>query len=88
MNGDEMRTSNVKLLSEIDILEEAKGVDCSELELVKRIEKLESKLVIFWVVSSKNTTLNFRYRERAEEFISKQQFPNLFQLVATTFADN
>lgn len=39
-----MKTSNPYLLAEIDTLEEITRKDSSELEVVKRIEKLEAAL--------------------------------------------
>ena len=83
-----MRTSNAKVLDEIDCLEELKGVDAKDLAVVKMIEKLQNKLSIFWVVSNKTTNLFFREREAAELFMSKQTATTGFNLVATTFADS
>jgi hypothetical protein len=83
-----MRTSNIKILNEIDILEDKTGLESKDLELVKRIDKLESKTLIFFIVSNKVHNMFFKEREAAMNFINKQPSSSGFNLIATTFADS
>lgn len=84
-----MRTSNPRLLAEIDHLESTIWTKAENLEVVKRIEELESNEIkpVFFIVKNKNMELFFSKRENAEEFLSKQTATSGMRLIATCFAD-
>lgn len=67
-----MRLSNAELLAEIDMLEDAKRVDASELELVKYIDKLEGGLMGVFVVSSVDSISIFKDKNKAFDFLRSE----------------
>lgn len=81
-----MRTSNAELLAEIDTLEDIKRVDAKELEVVKYIEKLESRVAIF-KVSNKVSEFNFSTKENADKFMAKQAPTSGLSLTIIGFVD-
>ena len=86
---NKMRTSNAKLLNEIDILENTMDIEAKDLEVVKLIEELEGNQAQagFFIVTNKTMTLNFREKANAEKFLSKQSAATGMKLICTGFAD-
>ncbi len=82
-----MRTSNIELLSEIDVLADIKRCETGALEVVKRIDELEKVTDVLFIASSKSRNVYFKKIDLAIDFIKKQARSRDFELIATTFAD-
>jgi len=85
-----MRTSNAELLAEIDGLAQMSGVEANELEVVKRIEELESNQVqrAFFIIRKRNgQELFFSKKESAESFLNEHASKGEMRLICTGFCD-
>lgn len=85
-----MRTSNEKLLGEIDHLEATLWTRAKDLEVVKRIEELESNQVqrAFFIIRKRNgQELFFSKKESAELFLSEHESKSEMRLICAGFCD-